>query len=66
MNEEQLIEHINETRQSNGLSYESVGNLCGMTKQNVWRILNGKTSPMLCNVYKVAKACGVDRLDIKL
>ena len=64
MNHETLIEEINTIRKSNGLTYQTVADACGMKKENVWRALNSN-SPQIGTLFIIAEACGVKTIEAK-
>jgi DNA-binding phage protein len=66
MNESNLIKQIKSAQVSKNISNAELGRMVNMDRQNIWRFFNNEGSPQLCTVYRIAKACGIESINVKI
>ena len=51
-------------RRRRGLTMEELGKTAGVSLESIWRLETGRTSARITTVRKLAKALGVDAVDL--
>jgi len=52
---EKIIRTLDSIREAKNISYDDIANAVGLTRTNVWRILNSKSVPRFDNICKIAE-----------